>query len=191
MAYSRTPGDDAVRRAAGSGCSRQDRSADAADRGDYCQGVVGITQLDSQLTKGAHHASRTPHLRRGRRVTGQCARAAPGGRARPPPRCRADPRAGLAAARQPPTALPELRHIWHDDAWQRLWDTLDAAFGGLPDGITTQPAVLCGKPGKVLTGVARQDGDVLVIGTGRRGRLRRMGAAGSAVTAWPTSAARC
>jgi hypothetical protein len=26
---------------------------------------------------------------------------------------------------------PELRQLWHDDAWQRLWDTLDAAFGGL------------------------------------------------------------
>lgn len=70
---------------------------------------------------------------------------------------------------------PELRQIWHDDAWQRLWDTLDAAFGGLPDGITTQPAVLAGRPGTVLAGVARQDGDVLVIGAGRRGRLRRMG----------------
>jgi nucleotide-binding universal stress UspA family protein len=69
---------------------------------------------------------------------------------------------------------PELRQLWHDDAWQRLWDTLDAAFGGLPDGITTQPAVLPGKPGKVLTGVACQDGDVLVIGAGRRGRLRRI-----------------
>jgi hypothetical protein len=35
--------------------------------------------------------------------------------------------------------------------------------------------VLCGSPGKVLAGVARQDGDVLVIGARRRGRLRRMG----------------
>jgi hypothetical protein len=35
--------------------------------------------------------------------------------------------------------------------------------------------VLRGNPRKVLTGVARQDGDVLVIGAGRRGRLRRMG----------------
>ena len=43
---------------------------------------------------------------------------------------------------------PELRQIWHDDAWQRLWDTLDAAFGGLPDGIATQPAVLCGSPAR-------------------------------------------
>ena len=70
---------------------------------------------------------------------------------------------------------PELRRLWHDDAWQRLWDTLDTAFGGLPAGITTQPVVLRGKPGQVLAGVARQDGDVLVIGADRRGRLRRMG----------------
>jgi nucleotide-binding universal stress UspA family protein len=70
---------------------------------------------------------------------------------------------------------PELRQIWKDDAWQRLWDTLDRAFGGLPTGLATQPAVLCGKPGQVLTGVARQPGDVLVIGAGRPGRLRRLG----------------
>ena len=69
---------------------------------------------------------------------------------------------------------PELRQLWHDDAWQRLWDTLDTAFGGLPAGITTQPVVLRGKPGQVLAGVARQDGDVLVIGAGRRGLLRRL-----------------
>ena len=69
---------------------------------------------------------------------------------------------------------PELRQVWHDDAWQRLWDTLDTAFGGLPAGISTQPVVLRGKPGQVLAGVARQDGDVLVIGAGRRGLLRRL-----------------
>jgi Universal stress protein family len=40
---------------------------------------------------------------------------------------------------------PELRQLWEDDAWQRLWDTLDRAFGGLPAGITTQPVVLRGK----------------------------------------------
>ena len=68
---------------------------------------------------------------------------------------------------------PELRQLWHDDAWQRLWDTLDRAFGGLPAGVTTQPVVLRGKPGTVLTGLARQPGDLLVIGAGRRGPLRQ------------------
>jgi nucleotide-binding universal stress UspA family protein len=68
---------------------------------------------------------------------------------------------------------PELRQLWEDDAWQRLWDTLDRAFGGLPAGVTTQPVVLCGKPGTVLTRLARQPGDLLVIGAGRQGRLRQ------------------
>jgi nucleotide-binding universal stress UspA family protein len=63
---------------------------------------------------------------------------------------------------------PELRQLWEDQAWQRLWDTLDTAFGGLP-------AVLRGKPGKALTLVARQPGDLLVIGAGRQGPLRQLG----------------
>jgi nucleotide-binding universal stress UspA family protein len=74
---------------------------------------------------------------------------------------------------------PELRQLWEDDAWQRLWDTLDAAFGGLPAGVATEPVVLRGKPGKALTVVARQPGDVLVIGAGRRGLLRRLGCCGA------------
>ena len=69
---------------------------------------------------------------------------------------------------------PHLREIWTDEAWQRLWEALDRAFGGLPAGIATQPVVLRGKPGQVLTGMARQPGDVLVIGAGRRGLLRRL-----------------
>jgi nucleotide-binding universal stress UspA family protein len=67
-----------------------------------------------------------------------------------------------------------LRQLWEDDAWQRLWDTLDTAFGGLPAGVRAEPVVLRGKPGRVLTGVARQAGDLLVIGAGRRGLLRRL-----------------
>jgi hypothetical protein len=34
---------------------------------------------------------------------------------------------------------------------QRLWDAIDTAAGGLPAAITTEPAVLRGKPGQVLT----------------------------------------
>jgi Universal stress protein family len=49
----------------------------------------------------------------------------------------------------------QLRQLWEDDAWQRLWDTLDTAFGGLPAGVRAEPVVLRGKPGRVLTGVAR------------------------------------
>jgi hypothetical protein len=74
----------------------------------------------------------------------------------------------------------ELRQLWEDDAWQRLWEALDTAFGGLPADIRVQPAVRRGEPGKVLTGVACQPGDLLVIGPGRRGALRRLGRCGVA-----------
>jgi nucleotide-binding universal stress UspA family protein len=77
-------------------------------------------------------------------------------------------------------SCPELRQLWEDQAWQRLWGALDAAFGGLPAGIATQPVVLRGKPGRALTLAARQAGDVLVIGAGRRGLLRRPGRCGVA-----------
>jgi len=69
---------------------------------------------------------------------------------------------------------PELRQLWEGDAWQLLWDTLDRAFGGLPAGLATQPVVRRGKPGKVLAGLARRPGDIVVVDAGRRGRLRRL-----------------
>jgi nucleotide-binding universal stress UspA family protein len=84
---------------------------------------------------------------------------------------------------------PELRQLWEDDAWQRLWQALDTAFGGLPARIRVQPAVLRGEPGKVLTGLACQPGDLLVIGSGRRGALRRLGRRG--VACYCLANARC
>jgi nucleotide-binding universal stress UspA family protein len=84
------------------------------------------------------------------------------------------PPGGNLSERKDP--CPEIRQLWEDQAWQRLWGALDTAFGGLPAGIAIQPIVLRGKPGQALTLVARQAGDVLVIGAGRRGLLRRLGA---------------
>ena len=78
------------------------------------------------------------------------------------------PPGGNLSGRNDP--CPELRQLWEDQAWQRLWDTLDTAFGGLPASIATQPVVLRGKPGKALTLVARQPGDLLVIGAGHQAR---------------------
>jgi hypothetical protein len=66
----------------------------------------------------------------------------------------------------------ELRQLWEEDAWQRLWEALDAAFGGPPAGVRAQPVVLRGKPGKLLTGVARQVGDLLIISVRRRRALQ-------------------
>jgi nucleotide-binding universal stress UspA family protein len=74
----------------------------------------------------------------------------------------------------------ELRQLWEQDAWQRLREALDTAFGGLPAGVRAQPVVLRGKPGKVLTGVARQAGDLLLISVGRRRGLQRLWSCGVA-----------
>lgn len=67
-----------------------------------------------------------------------------------------------------------LLHIWRDDAWQRLWDAFDAASGGIPPDVRTEPIVLRGEPGRVLVSFASQAGDLLVVGTGRHGGLSRL-----------------
>jgi nucleotide-binding universal stress UspA family protein len=85
----------------------------------------------------------------------------------------------------------ELRQLWEDDAWQLLWDSLGRAFGGLPAGLATQPVVRRGKPGKILAGLARRPGDILVVGAGRRGRLRRPAAGPGQPRRFGDRAARC
>jgi nucleotide-binding universal stress UspA family protein len=69
---------------------------------------------------------------------------------------------------------PHLRRLWADDAWQRLWEALDAAWGHLPADLPVRPIVERGAPGPVLTVIASDPGDLLVIGTGRRGGLTRI-----------------
>jgi nucleotide-binding universal stress UspA family protein len=63
---------------------------------------------------------------------------------------------------------------WEDGAWQRLWDALDAAFGGLPPTLRVQPVIAQGTPGWTLVSAASRADDVLVIGMGRKGRARRL-----------------
>jgi nucleotide-binding universal stress UspA family protein len=70
---------------------------------------------------------------------------------------------------------PGLRKIWAEAAWQRLWHAFDAAFGGMPPGVEVAPVVARGEARLILTGVADRDDDLLVIGAGRRGLLRRLG----------------
>jgi nucleotide-binding universal stress UspA family protein len=67
-----------------------------------------------------------------------------------------------------------LRRLWADDAWQRLWDALDKAWGPLPADLPVRPMVERGAPGPVLTVIASDPGDLLVIGTGRLGGLTRI-----------------
>ena len=69
---------------------------------------------------------------------------------------------------------PELRRAWQKAAWDRLWRAVDLALGGPPADVTFNPAIIRGEAGQVLTEVATQPGDVLVIGAGRHGSLRRM-----------------
>ena len=81
------------------------------------------------------------------------------------------PGGDLAERRQP---VYTLRQIWRDAARDRLFDSFDRALGGVPDDLEVEPVVIRGPAGPVLTDSARQPGDLLVVGTGRRGGLRRL-----------------
>jgi len=78
------------------------------------------------------------------------------------------PPGGEIANRGSPSGY--LRQIWRDDAWQRLWDAVNTASGG----VHAEPMVLRGEAGWVLVNVASQAGDLLVVGTGRHGGLSRL-----------------
>jgi nucleotide-binding universal stress UspA family protein len=66
-----------------------------------------------------------------------------------------------------------LRQIWSDAAARQLAQALELAFGGDPAHVEVRPAIVRGAPGSVLVGVACQPGDLLVVGAGQRGLLRR------------------
>jgi nucleotide-binding universal stress UspA family protein len=82
------------------------------------------------------------------------------------------PPGGDLADRRFPSA--ELRAMWVRNARQRLWKAIELGIGGPPAALPFVPQVVRGEPGAVLTQIARQDGDVLVVGTGRHGALRRL-----------------
>lgn len=87
------------------------------------------------------------------------------------------PPGGDLADRRAPNPL--LRKVWQEAARQRLTDSIDAAWGGEPDGVAIMPAVVRGPAGEVLVELADQLTDVLVIGAGRQGALARIGHAGT------------
>jgi nucleotide-binding universal stress UspA family protein len=76
------------------------------------------------------------------------------------------PPGGEMADRRAPSA--ELRRVWAAAAKQRLRDAMDAAWGGLPDGLDVRALIGRGEPGPVLVDEAGSE-DLLVIGAGRRG----------------------
>jgi nucleotide-binding universal stress UspA family protein len=71
-------------------------------------------------------------------------------------------------------SVPELRQVWRDAAWRRLWDAFDAALGGLPVDLHVEPVVRRGDPGRTLVATADRGDDLLVVGAGRRGVLWRL-----------------
>ena len=68
----------------------------------------------------------------------------------------------------------ELRRIWREAAWDRLFESIDLAIGGPPADLEFSPVVVRGEAGHVLTEVAAQPDDVLVIGAGRHCLLHRL-----------------
>jgi len=69
--------------------------------------------------------------------------------------------------------VAELRQAWRDAAWQRLWNAFDAALGGPPPDLHLEPLIVRGDAAPVLVDIAADPDDLLVIGAGRRGALRR------------------
>ncbi|GAA3023901.1 hypothetical protein GCM10020229_39040 [Kitasatospora albolonga] len=67
---------------------------------------------------------------------------------------------------------PPLLQVWEERAAARLTEALDAAFGGAPTVRLTSHA-LRGETGQVLVRVADRPDDLLVVGTGTGGWLRR------------------
>jgi nucleotide-binding universal stress UspA family protein len=68
---------------------------------------------------------------------------------------------------------PYLRKVWQEAAGRRLDEAFDDGLGGIPAGLRVEAVVGRGEPGPVLVGAAGQQGDLLVIGTGRRNRIGR------------------
>lgn len=76
------------------------------------------------------------------------------------------PPGGEMAERRAPSA--ELRRAWADAARDRLRAALEAAWAGMPDGLSVRAIIARGQPGPVLVDVADSGDDLLVLGTGRR-----------------------
>jgi nucleotide-binding universal stress UspA family protein len=81
------------------------------------------------------------------------------------------PGGDLAERRQP---VYTLRRVWRDAAHDRLFDSFDRGLGGPPADLDVEPHVVRGPAGPVLIDSATGPDDLLVVGTGRRGGLRRL-----------------
>ncbi|MFC1437338.1 universal stress protein [Streptacidiphilus sp. N1-10] len=70
---------------------------------------------------------------------------------------------------------PPLLTVWEQAARKRLHTAFEQCFGGYPAGLRIQPVLVRDeKPGHALVQVADRPDDVLVVSTGRQGRLARL-----------------
>ncbi|WP_033822599.1 universal stress protein [Kitasatospora sp. MBT63] len=81
------------------------------------------------------------------------------------------PPGGEAAYRTRP--CPPLSKLWERAAADRLDAAFARAFGGYPAHLRVEPVVIRGEAGPALVEIADRPDDLLVVGTGRRGGLRR------------------
>jgi nucleotide-binding universal stress UspA family protein len=81
-----------------------------------------------------------------------------------------EPPGGDAVGRPYPRVLTD---DWSTAAEHRLLTAFDEGLGAVPTDLCMLPLVVRGPAGRVLVAAADHDHDLLVIGAGRRGRLRR------------------
>ena len=81
------------------------------------------------------------------------------------------PPGGELADRRFPS--PYLRQVWREAATKELNEALERAFGGEPADVVVKPAVIRGPAGPVLVAAACEPGDLLIVGAGQRGPVRR------------------
>jgi nucleotide-binding universal stress UspA family protein len=93
-----------------------------------------------------------------------------------------EPPGGDLAARRSPAAS-YLVEEWKRLARERLVAALGDGFGSTGTGLATQALVVRGSPGRALVEIADRADDLLVIGAGPRGRLRR--------ALWPSVSRYC
>ncbi|MEU8436753.1 universal stress protein [Streptomyces sp. NPDC029216] len=132
--------------------------------------VAGVSGSTGSLT--ALHRAATEARSRGAELWAVLAWQAPGGGLGSRASCACSP-------------FPECRTA----AVERLREALDAAFGPGGPGVTLAGQAVRGLPGAVLVDAVRGPEDLLVVGTGRRGRL--LGALRPSVGRYCTAHAPC
>lgn len=87
------------------------------------------------------------------------------------------PPGGEIAARRAPS--PGYERIVREMEEQRFMRAFDEGLGGLPADVAVEPWLVRGAAGPALVEAASHQNDLLVVGAGRRGRLRHPMSAGT------------